>query len=965
VLCPEIIGRERDLEEINYALEDAGSGEGSVLAVVGEAGVGKSRLVREGVAAARRSRLTVLFGRAVQGQSTVPYRPIAEALNSYFRDEGPPDLPELAPFRPILGALVPEWRQGDRVGIDDSAVVLAEAVLRLLHVLGRRAGGCLLVLEDLHWADPETLAIVEYLAANLDPEPVVCLATLRSEASPALGLVRSLAAGRTASLVELTRLEPPEVQAVACACLATPELPEQVADLLAAHADGLPFFVEELLASVVSSGALVREGDRWVVARPLTVDVPDNFVASVERRLLALGEAAPVVTAAATLGRSFDWSLLPAMTGVGEMDVLASLRAAVDAQLLTAEPTAGGSFRFRHALTCDAVAGRLLPMERALLSRRALEAVRAATPGLPDETCELAAELAERAGDPAGAAALLVESGRRSLARGALASAEITLGRARELATDPAVAADATEALTEALSLAGNTDRALVVGEELAAALEAMDAAPERRGGVQLRLARAATTACRWEVADAHLARGRSWAAQAGDDALAARLDAIAAQVAFGRGEIERADELARSALAVAQRLDLHDLTSEAWEQIGRCARMHDLRGAEAAFEQSLAVAERHGLTVWRIRALSELGFLDILAIGRRDRLQAVRDLAVASGALGTAAHVNYFLAIWHLDRGEPERVIPLAREASGVARRFKMQQLTALAVSIEGVASGRLGRREEMEALFAEAQALVGEEPAVTGLAWSTGRAVCTLIGEDRRRTLECLDTAMGHLRNAPWMANPERGLWALLRTIDDRGPGTTGAAARGEVEASGVAIHHMNAAFLALAEAVAHGRAGRKEEAELAFDAAEAALEPVPWWRNVARRIVAEPAISDGWGDPVTWLREALPDFEERGQDRLAAATRSLLQKAGAPMPRKRQDDQVPSDLREYGISRRELEVLILLAEGLQNKEIADRLYLSPRTVERHIANMTAKTGLRTRSELIAFAARNAGIG
>jgi DNA-binding CsgD family transcriptional regulator len=173
------------------------------------------------------------------------------------------------------------------------------------------------------------------------------------------------------------------------------------------------------------------------------------------------------------------------------------------------------------------------------------------------------------------------------------------------------------------------------------------------------------------------------------------------------------------------------------------------------------------------------------------------------------------------------------------------------------------------------------------------------------------------------------------------------------------------MNAAFLALAEAVAHGRAGRKEEAELAFDAAEAALEPVPWWRNVARRIVAEPAISDGWGDPVTWLREALPDFEERGQDRLAAATRSLLQKAGAPMPRKRQDDQVPSDLREYGISRRELEVLILLAEGLQNKEIADRLYLSPRTVERHIANMTAKTGLRTRSELIAFAARNAGIG
>ncbi|HUR73042.1 MAG TPA: helix-turn-helix transcriptional regulator, partial [Sporichthya sp.] len=130
-------------------------------------------------------------------------------------------------------------------------------------------------------------------------------------------------------------------------------------------------------------------------------------------------------------------------------------------------------------------------------------------------------------------------------------------------------------------------------------------------------------------------------------------------------------------------------------------------------------------------------------------------------------------------------------------------------------------------------------------------------------------------------------------------------------------------------------------------------------------ARRIVADPAIEDRWGDPVGWLREALPSFEDRGQDRLAAATRSVLQKAGAPVARKRQDDSVPAGLREQGISRRELEVLVLLAEGLANKEIADRLYLSPRTVERHIANMTAKTGLRTRSELIAFAARNAGIG
>src|SRR5205823_9483418 len=129
------------------------------------------------------------------------------------------------------------------------------------------------------------------------------------------------------------------------------------------------------------------------------------------------------------------------------------------------DPSSGGSFRFRHALTCDAVVGRLLPVERAVLSRRALAVLEAAHPGLPGESCELAAELAERAGEQERAATLLIESGRRSLARGALASAEAAFGRARDLAENPDLAAEAAEALCEALSLAGNTDRALEVGQ--------------------------------------------------------------------------------------------------------------------------------------------------------------------------------------------------------------------------------------------------------------------------------------------------------------------------------------------------------------------------------------------------------------------------------------------------------------------------------------------------------------------
>ena len=114
-----------------------------MLFVAGEAGIGKSRLAREAIAAARHQSFSVLSGRATQAHSTVAFRPVTEALSSYFRDEGPPDMAELEPFRPLLARLVPEWRRDDSRAPDDSIVLLAEAAARLspqvhinLHTIG-------------------------------------------------------------------------------------------------------------------------------------------------------------------------------------------------------------------------------------------------------------------------------------------------------------------------------------------------------------------------------------------------------------------------------------------------------------------------------------------------------------------------------------------------------------------------------------------------------------------------------------------------------------------------------------------------------------------------------------------------------------------------------------------------------------------------------------------------------------
>ena len=164
------------------------------------------------------------------------------------------------------------------------------------------------------------------------------------------------------------------------------------------------------------------------------------------------------------------------------------------------------------------------------------------------------------------------------------------------------------------------------------------------------------------------------------------------------------------------------------------------------------------------------------------------------------------------------------------------------------------------------------------------------------------------------------------------------------------------MVGSLLEYGEAILAGQRGQRAEAEAAFAAADAAMGPlVAWYRQYARRITAQAALADGWGEPVSWLREAEDYFAARGDQVVAAACRALLREAGAP--RSRDDGQVarpmPGRLRALGLTEREADVLRLVAQGLSNREIAEAMVLSPRTVEKHVERVLAKTGVR-RAEL-----------
>lgn len=962
LLCPVVIGRERELGLLDSRLASALDGMGSVIALIGDAGVGKTRLCREVTDRAAAAGMRVLAGRAVPSETPVPYRPFTEALLGGFRDGPPPEVPELDGFRGHVARLVPAWRTEEAGGADESPVLLGEAVVRLLRVLGEGCG-CVLILEDLHWADPETLTVVEYLIDSAHAERLLTVCTSRPSGT-ATDLLTRLQRHDATALIGVEPLPAGDVERVVNACLATSDPPYGVLSLVSSHSEGNPFLVEELLAGLVASDALRFDEGQWLASHELAPTVPFSFGDSIRQRLAALDiTARRVLSAAAVLGRRFDWDLLP---GVAELDgraVLDALRRGVDEQLIEVE---GRGFKFRHALSREAVLGELLPPEHRDLASRAWPAVERANPGLPGPWCELAAELAEAAGDLHAAAGRLVESASRAVRGAAFNSAEAIAMRALELAAgNRDITDDAEEVLVQTLALAGKPEQAVAIGTALVERFTDASASADRRAGMLIVLARASIAQGAHDAARRFSDRARALVEQGEvDDAVAARVEAVAAHVALEQARLEDADALARSAIERAASTGQPDVECEALEVVGRIERTRDFDGAQAWFARSAELAEHHGLTAWLIRARAELAGAD-WSRGRTAPLMQVRDFAARHGAMVTVAHMDLSLADFALGSFETEACLGAAQRCVDASRRYRLSALPVAELWLAG-AHALAGHEDAMEAAAARALEPDPDDPRILGDLWGRVRATFAAVRDDRPRLRDALDRQMPFSRVAPVTTSifPNRVLWALLCTIDDD---DLGAPAREELHgAFNLRGWPQVGAAMEMLEAVADGRAGRRTQAAERFEAAYPELQASPIAAGTMRyhhMLVAEAAIRDGWGDPAPWLRASEAFFTDAGFDVIARRCRSLLAEVGAAVPRRRGASVVPSSLRALGVTGRETDVLRLIARGQSNREIAEALVLSPKTVERHVASLFDRTGIRNRGDLGAFARSQPG--
>jgi class 3 adenylate cyclase len=393
------VGRDEELARIVGLLHRAQAGEGALVMIVGEPGIGKTRLAEEVAELAQREGTRVLAGRCYEGEWAPPYGPFVEAIETYARAVPPDELRhDLGPGAPPLARLVPSLRERlpdipepIPLQADEERFRLLDAVSQLLIVASERAS-VVVVLDDLHWADRDTIAMLRHVAravprrrmlvlglyrdVELDRQHPLAdaLGTLRREAPYERVVLKGLDVGGVGALLEaIGRQEP------------NPALVRALSD----ETSGNPFFIREVLIHLVEERKLYREGGRWRsnVTSTAELGIPEGVRQVITRRLARLSEAAnKLLAAASAFEGAFRFDVAASAAGLDETGALDAVDEALAAQLLRATGEVD-FYDFTHALIRHTLYTELNPSRQVRLHRRIAEAMAESS---PDRSADIA-----------------------------------------------------------------------------------------------------------------------------------------------------------------------------------------------------------------------------------------------------------------------------------------------------------------------------------------------------------------------------------------------------------------------------------------------------------------------------------------------------------------------------------------------------------------------------------------------
>ena len=380
------VARERELDVLRAAWQQARGGARRLVLVAGEPGIGKTRLTSE-FAREAHAEGTVLYA-GCQEEALVAYQPFVEALRHYARTAAL-DWDELAlgPGAGELALLVPEFAatqpadSGARADDPETRrYLLFDAISMLLAEVAARTP-LAFVIDDLHWADRATLRLLRHVLRASQDAPLLIVGTYRDAEigpeHPLADLLADLRRDRLLERVSLDGLEEGEV-ATLIASHAGHEAPAGLVETVHEQTEGNPFFVEEVMRHLIETGVVFERGGRWTSAlTPDEIGVPEGVKEVLARRLGRLSDSCRAALAqAAVLGREFSFEVLRAMTAADDEELIAVVEEAVGAQLVV-EVTGRSSpaYAFTHALVRETLYGALSGPRKQRMHATAAQAI--------------------------------------------------------------------------------------------------------------------------------------------------------------------------------------------------------------------------------------------------------------------------------------------------------------------------------------------------------------------------------------------------------------------------------------------------------------------------------------------------------------------------------------------------------------------------------------------------------------
>jgi DNA-binding CsgD family transcriptional regulator/tetratricopeptide (TPR) repeat protein len=973
VVSPVVVGREPELALLETARVEAGAGGAQVVLVGGEAGVGKTRLVAELTDRAGSDGWLVLQGACLDlGEGDLPLAPIVEALRSLPARLGPERSARvLGPALDGLSGLVPTLTEGP-VSLPFEPSRVLELLLGVVQRLTAEAP-TLVVVEDLHWADQSTRDLLAFLAHSVRDERFLLVATYRTDElhrrHPLVPFLADVSRTARPVRIELERLGRDQVGALLRA-IRGEAVAADLVDAVYGRSEGNPFMAEELLvASETGTGAL-----------------PPTLRDTLTARLARCSEAAhAVLRVAAVAGRRVDDVLLGALAGLDDGALLAALRELVDLQVLVPD---GDGYRFRHALVQEVVLhDDLLPGEAARLHAAVADHLEASG-------AVSAVALAERAHhrfaarDVARALGASVAAGRAAARVGALAESARHLERALEVwdqVPDAAASAgaewiDVCVDAADACRMSGRLDRAVAL---LRLAVSRVDEQEEPvvAGLLHERLGRALWNADMEGYLEQHDIAERLVPAHPPSPERA-RVLAGRAQVLMLSARVEEAIPVARAAVEVAVVSGARRVEGHARNTYGACI------SAEGQAEEgigeilaALAIAHEVGASDDIGRAYVNLTYSYLLLDRPGEAVeQGIAGIA-ACRELGTERTNGVYIAT-----NTASALVALGRWEEALAIMLDAQ--ARLPPGFWGYISAAplLAERGELATarrMFESVSLPDGDAAILQGIGEHTaGRAALHLWegtpSAVREQATDALARIPARLRLQVGGPLLWRAVWAeadraVSARADRTGPELDAVLAdvRGAADLF-VAEGHVGASFGEVVPKWAHGYVALAEAERArvdgpAVDAWEVALAawPGPWHpfeRAYVGYRLAE-AVLAGTGDrerAATLLAAARDVSDELGARPLRDAIDVLARRAGLDAADPRPGDGGVAADGAPTLTQREQQVLALVAEGMSNGQIAQRLFISTKTASVHVSNILAKLGVRTRGEAAARAHR-----